>query len=106
MFIYFFVILLFMDVKVDISKIHEDVNRLLKQFSLKLESFEGEEEFFLFRKDFLREVKYNNKNKDNNKKDEDDIVDVKNDNGFSKKIMFSNAPFSSEDYILAEKKKW
>ncbi len=92
-----------MDVKVDISKIHEDIDRLLKQFSLKLEKFEGEEEFFLFRKDFLREIKSNS---DENKKNEDDIVDIKNNNGFSKKIMFSNAPFSSEDYILAEKKKW
>ncbi len=73
-----------------VKKINEDVDRLLEQFALKLDSFNEEtNEFFLVRKNFLRKIK-----------------DDKNNNGFSKNIMFKNAPFSSGDFIIAEKKKW
>ncbi len=88
---------------VDVNRINDDVDRLLKHFSEKLSKFNFEDEsFFIVRKDFLREVKIKEDKENSSVEDKKN----KNFNGFSKKVMFSNAPFSSEDYILAEKKKW
>ncbi len=75
-----------------VREVYSDVDRLLKQFSEKLSSFnEDTEDFFVVRKNFLRNV---GKKADGS------------ENSFSKKIMFSNAPFANENFILAEKKKW
>ncbi len=75
-----------------VREVYSDVDRLLKQFSEKLSSFnEDTEDFFVVRKNFLRNV---GKKSDGS------------ENSFSKKIMFSNAPFANEEFILAEKKKW
>ncbi len=73
----------------DREDIKKQVDSILNSFSAKLSKIGGKiEENFIERKEFEREE------------------GEKEDESFSKKIMFENAPEKNKDFIIAEKKGW
>ncbi len=72
------------------EEIRKQVNSILQSFSEKLSQIDGKiGENFIEREEFER------------KEGED-----KEDETFSREIMFKNAPEKNKDFIIAEKKKW